>query len=353
MEVDSPPGSRPPPLPKPIGSSTSADAPRPNMLLTVVDDWGSGDVSYNDAALHTPELQRMSEHGFVLDNFYAAPTCTPSRAMLMTGRYNIRNGMQDSVIHSTEPRGVPLDERFLSQKLSDAGYRTAAIGKWHLGMHRDAYTPLKRGFDLFYGILTGGGSHTGHFSVSQPFTVRGQSETTIWQGYNLWENGQVSPDNYGTTHSTHLYTAKAKEYIEAFESEDFSLDAFFAVPEVVDAKKGDAKKGDDKKGDDKKDAKKDDAKKGGAHRRLAASGKAPWFVYLSYQAVHDPVTVGDDRYVSETACANVTKASPASRHDTAISTTNRPTLCGMIAEIDDGLKTLRLSLENAQAWAQT
>ncbi|KAH8065544.1 metalloaminopeptidase [Aureococcus anophagefferens] len=121
-------------------SSTSADAPRPNMLLTVVDDWGSGDVSYNDAALHTPELQRMSEHGF------------------------------DSVIHSTEPRGVPLDERFLSQKLSDAGYRTAAIGKWHLGMHRDAYTPLKRGFDLFYGILTGGGSHTGHFSVSQPFT---------------------------------------------------------------------------------------------------------------------------------------------------------------------------------------
>ncbi|KAH8098901.1 sulfuric ester hydrolase [Aureococcus anophagefferens] len=300
----------------------------------------------------------MSEHGFVLDNFYAAPTCTPSRAMLMTGRYNIRNGMQDSVIHSTEPRGVPLDERFLSQKLSDAGYRTAAIGKWHLGMHRDAYTPLKRGFDLFYGILTGGGSHTGHFSVSQPFTVRGQSETTIWQGYNLWENGQVSPDNYGTTHSTHLYTAKAKEYIEAFESEDFSLDSFFAVPEVVDAKKGDAKKGDakkgdDKKGDDKKDAKKDDAKKGGAHRRLAASGKAPWFVYLSYQAVHDPVTVGDDRYVSETACANVTEASPASRHDSAISTTNRPTLCGMIAEIDDGLKTLRLSLENAQAWAQT
>ena len=339
-------------------SSTSADAPRPNMLLTVVDDWGSGDVSYNDAALHTPELQRMSEHGFVLDNFYAAPTCTPSRAMLMTGRYNIRNGMQDSVIHSTEPRGVPLDERFLSQKLSDAGYRTAAIGKWHLGMHRDAYTPLKRGFDLFYGILTGGGSHTGHFSVSQPFTVRGQSETTIWQGYNLWENGQVSPDNYGTTHSTHLYTAKAKEYIEAFESEDFSLDSFFAVPEVVDAKKGDAKKGDakkgdDKKGDDKKDAKKDDAKKGGAHRHLAASGKAPWFVYLSYQAVHDPVTVGDDRYVSETACANVTEASPASRHDSAISTTNRPTLCGMIAEIDDGLKTLRLSLENAQAWAQT
>ena len=65
------------------------------------------------------------------------------------------------------------------------------------------------------------------------------------------------------------------------------------------------------------------------------------------------MTVGDDRYVSETACANVTEASPASRHDSAISTTNRPTLCGMIAEIDDGLKTLRLSLENAQAWAQT
>ena len=341
--------------------SSAGDAPRPNMLLTVVDDWGSGDVSWNDGALHTPELQRMSENGFVLDNFYAAATCTPARAMLMTGRYNIRNGMQDSVIHSTEPRGVPLDERFLSQKLSDAGYRTAAVGKWHLGMHREAYTPLKRGFDLFYGILTGGGSHTGHFSVSQPFTVRGQSDTTMWQGYNLWENGSPSSDNYGTTHSTHLYTAKAKEYIEAFESDDFSLASFFAAPEA--AKGGDGKKGDAKKGgasssssSSKKDDAPSDKKKGGGGdgkkgRRL--DEKQPWFVYLSYQAVHDPVTVGDDRYVSETACANVTTASPASRMDAAISATNRPILCGMIAEIDDGLKTLRLSLEATKAWAQT
>ena len=73
-------------------------------------------------------MDSLAAAGIVLESFYSAPTCTPSRAMLMTGRYNIRTGMQDSVLHSTEPRGVPLDERFLPQKLAEAGYRTAGVG---------------------------------------------------------------------------------------------------------------------------------------------------------------------------------------------------------------------------------
>ena len=139
---------------------------RPNLLLALVDDLGSGDVQYNDPTMVTPELSSLAEDGVILDRFYAAATCTPARAALMTGRLGIRTGMQDSVIHATEPRGVPLDEVFLGEKLQQAGYRTAMVGKWHLGL-RGGYTPLKRGFEKWR-HLPGGGSHTGHFSVSQP-----------------------------------------------------------------------------------------------------------------------------------------------------------------------------------------
>ena len=75
----------------------------------------------------------------------------------MTGVYNFRTGMQDSVIHATEPRGVSLDYDLLSTKLQNNGYTTAALGKWHLGMYNEDYLPLSRGFDRHYGIYTGGG----------------------------------------------------------------------------------------------------------------------------------------------------------------------------------------------------
>ena len=190
---------------------------RPNLLLALVDDLGSGDVQYNDPAMVTPELNHLAEDGVILDRFYAAATCTPARAALMTGRLGIRTGMQDSVIHATEPRGVPLDEVFLGEKLRRAGYRTAMVGKWHLGFHEAAYTPLRRGFEQWYGIFPGGGSHTGHFSVSQPFSARGGADVT-WSGFNLWDDDAPSADNQSPTHTTHLYTAKAKEYIETFEA---------------------------------------------------------------------------------------------------------------------------------------
>ena len=172
---------------------------RPNLLLALVDDLGSGDVQYNDPTMVTPELNRLAEDGVVLDRFYAAATCTPARAALMTGRLGIRTGMQDSVIHATEPRGVPLDEVFLGEKLQQAGYRTAMVGKWHLGFHEAAYTPLQRGFETWYGIFPGGGSHTGHFSVSQPFSARGGADVT-WSGFNLWDGDAPSMDNQSPSH---------------------------------------------------------------------------------------------------------------------------------------------------------
>ena len=89
---------------------------RPNILLAVVDDLGYADVGYNAqgkaTALSraTPNIDALAAEGVKLRSFYASPECTPTRAMLLTGRHTVHTGLQDSVIHGTEPRGVPLEE---------------------------------------------------------------------------------------------------------------------------------------------------------------------------------------------------------------------------------------------------
>ncbi len=197
-------------------------SPRPNVLMVVVDDLGWKDVGFHEPTFSTPNLDAMVSEGVELSTFYTAPTCTPSRAQLMTGRYSYRMGMQDSVLHTTEPRGVPLTETFLGEKLQSAGYGTAAVGKWHLGMHMPQYLPVERGFDDFYGILTGGGGHYTHMSVSQDFNARGGAgKPRTFTGPNLVEGSNLVVDKDAAgIHSTELYTRKAAEYVEAMSAKE-------------------------------------------------------------------------------------------------------------------------------------
>ena len=117
---------------------------KPNVLLVLVDDQGHGDIDLGvgKAEFHTPTLAALASEGVRLSNFYSGATCTPSRAMLMTGRYAMRYGFQDSVIHATEPRGVPLSETFLSEKMQKVGYTTAMIGKWCVHAPPSSLPPL-------------------------------------------------------------------------------------------------------------------------------------------------------------------------------------------------------------------
>ena len=113
-------------------STSTTEMGKPNILMVLVDDQGHSDIDMGGgkSEFHTPTLAAWATEGVKLANFYSAATCTPSRAMLMTGRYTIRYGFQDSVIHATEPRGVPLSETFLPEKLKKVGYSTVMIGKW-------------------------------------------------------------------------------------------------------------------------------------------------------------------------------------------------------------------------------
>ena len=123
----------------------------PNIILIYMDDMGYGDLEcYGHPLIKTPHINQLAEGGIRFTSFYApAAVCTPSRAGLLTGRYPVRNAPSNFGPESTG--GLPLSETTLADVLKEAGYRTAIVGKWHLG-HLPEYLPTSRGFDAFYGL---------------------------------------------------------------------------------------------------------------------------------------------------------------------------------------------------------
>jgi len=136
-------------------SAAGTTARRPNIVYILSDDQGWKDVGFHGSAIKTPTLDKLAAGGARLEQFYAQPMCTPSRAALMTGRYPHRYGLQTLVIPSAGSYGLPTDEWILPQMLKSAGYRTAIVGKWHLGHADRKYWPRQRGFDHQYGPLLG------------------------------------------------------------------------------------------------------------------------------------------------------------------------------------------------------
>ena len=139
----------------PVIAADLGDAPRPNIVYIMADDMGWRDVGFHGSDIRTPALDRLAEGGARLEEFYAQPMCTPSRAALMTGRFPFRYGLQTAVIPSASSYGLATDERLLPEILRDAGYATVIVGKWHLGHGDRKYWPRQRGFDRAYGPVLG------------------------------------------------------------------------------------------------------------------------------------------------------------------------------------------------------
>jgi arylsulfatase A-like enzyme len=128
---------------------------KPNIIYIMADDLGWKDVGFHGSDIKTPALDALAAKGAKLEQFYAQPMCTPTRAALMTGRYPMRYGLQPAVIPQGHTYGLATDEWLLPQALKDAGYDTAIIGKWHLGHADKKFWPRQRGFDYQYGPLIG------------------------------------------------------------------------------------------------------------------------------------------------------------------------------------------------------
>lgn len=130
-------------------------APRPHIVYIVADDLGWKDVGFHGSDIKTPNIDKLAQEGARLEQFYAQPMCTPTRAAVLTGRYPFRYGLQTAVIPTPSKYGLPTDEWLLPQALKQAGYSTVMVGKWHLGHADRNYWPRQRGFDYHYGAMVG------------------------------------------------------------------------------------------------------------------------------------------------------------------------------------------------------
>lgn len=139
-------------------------AKKPNIIFVLADDLGWKDVGFHGSDIKTPTLDMLANEGARLEQHYAMPMCTPTRAALMTGRYPMRYGLQIGVIPGAGTYSLAMDEYLLPQTLKDAGYKTYMSGKWHLGHAKKEFYPNNRGFDSFYGATVGEIDHFTHAS---------------------------------------------------------------------------------------------------------------------------------------------------------------------------------------------
>ena len=128
---------------------------KPNFIIIFTDDLGYGDLgSYGHPTIKTPHLDQMAKEGMRFTQFYVGSSiCTPSRAALLTGKLPVQTGMygKRSVLFPDNAGGLDPKEITIASALKKHDYKTACIGKWHLG-HLKKYMPLNHGFDSFYGI---------------------------------------------------------------------------------------------------------------------------------------------------------------------------------------------------------
>ncbi|MEK7752399.1 MAG: sulfatase, partial [Acidobacteriota bacterium] len=166
-----------------------AGSERPNVVVIVSDDHGYGDSSCYDhpKEVRTPNIDRIAARGVRFTCGYAgAYVCAPTRAGLMTGRYQQRFGFYTA---SDSRTGLPLGENTIADLLRKQGYATGAFGKWHLGLEPE-YHPLRRGFDEFYGFL-GHGAHD-YFNLR-----RGEPHNSIRRNNEIIDDTGYLTDNLG------------------------------------------------------------------------------------------------------------------------------------------------------------
>lgn len=206
---------------------------KPNFIVIFADDLGYGDLGvFGHPTIKTPTLDRLATEGQKWTSFYvAAPVCTPSRAGLLTGRLPIRSGMcsdKRRVLFPDSNGGLPQSEITIAKALKGNGYKTAAIGKWHLG-HKPPFLPTYHGFDSYFGIpysndmdKIGKGDH---------FTL---AEQETFQAYNvpLMRDEEIIERPADQRTITKRYTEEAVRKIKEMSDEPFFIYLAHSLPHI-------------------------------------------------------------------------------------------------------------------------
>ncbi len=176
-----------------------AQSAKPNIVYLLVDNWGWGDISAQGGTIPTPEIDALAAEGMRFLNFNVENQCTPTRSALHTGRLPIRSGTQ-KVAAPGEPDGLAPWEYTIAELLSDAGYRTALYGKWHIGS-KVGRLPSDQGYDEWWGINEG--------SNAAAYTSTPQFDPKVAEVPHFWEGKKGSPSI-----KTELYDVPAKRNLD-------------------------------------------------------------------------------------------------------------------------------------------
>ena len=191
-------------------------APRPNVVLIITDDMGWADLgSYGATDIRTPNLDRLASEGLRLTDFYAnGVTCSPTRAGLISGRYQQRYGVEAPLPNAPRAgdRGLPATGRSLPQLMKNNGYATALIGKWHLGYTKEK-SPNAHGFDYFFGLKSGYHDYYTHDD--------GEGAPDLWENETPIER---------TGYTTDLVTERAARFIDEHKNGPFFIDVAYTTP---------------------------------------------------------------------------------------------------------------------------
>ncbi|MEW4489576.1 sulfatase-like hydrolase/transferase [Thalassoglobus sp. JC818] len=191
-------------------AAETASSPATNFVVIMADDLGYADVScFGATSYETPHLDRMAAEGMMLTDFHSnGPVCSPTRAALLTGRYQQRAGMEEVVFADPKQNrhhGLQTSETTFAEVLKKLGYTTGVIGKWHLGYEKQ-YNPVHHGFDDFWGYVSGNVCYQSHLD---------RMGIDDW-----WHNAQrVNEEGY----TTHLVTQHAVDFIVDHQDEPFCL----------------------------------------------------------------------------------------------------------------------------------
>lgn len=284
-----------------LSAAAPGEAP-PNLVVIIADDLGSGELSCQNPAtdIPTPHLDALAAAGVRFTQGYVtAPFCAASRAGLLTGRYQTRFGFEFNPIgaRNDEPGiGLPAGERTVADRLRDeAGYATALIGKWHLG-GTAPFHPMRRGFDEFFGFL-----HEGHSFVPPPHA----GVTTWLRRKRLPGGGEgrwTSADGRLIL-STHLGTNEPD-----YDANNPVLRGSQPVDERSNLTVAFTRE---------------------AVSFIERHGERPFFLCLSYNAVHSPMQA-DEAYLERFH---------------GIGDVHRRLFAAMLAQLDDGVGTVMAALD--------
>ena len=199
-------------------ANPSQEEQRPNFVLIMADDLGYQGIScFGNKEIQTPHLDKLGTYGLKLSDFHAnGSVCTPTRAALLTGRYQQRAGLEGVIYARGETRhaGMDTSEYTIADALKGIGYKTGIMGKWHLGYEKQFF-PTNNGFDEFYGYVSGNVDFHSHYD-----------NTGV---YDWWHNlDSINEEGYVTD----LITDHSIDFIEKHKDENFFLYIPHEAPHV-------------------------------------------------------------------------------------------------------------------------